>query len=281
MFEELRVYNRDRFGLSPLSIMLFNPGDYEIKFIDGLNPAPSTIVTNEYAFIEGSSFQSAKSQPRNIVLTVGFNPDYSLGVDYTALRRGLYSYLTPSTNVRMEFDLGGGEYRTIDGYVETHEADIFTKKPLSQISILCPDPYFKNLNENNEVVVDLSSVVSNDTAEVIVEYEGEVRNGLEMSIGGNNSDGWTITSSSGGRATGSMVIDGFDPLGSNLYLDINTTPGRKSVVYGSDSMLDVVGLESDWLGLLPGENTIEFKTQGTLGPSGDIRVKWVNLYGGL
>ena len=48
----------------------------------------------------------------------------------------------------------------VEGYVQTFEAPQFTQKQVAQIAILCPDPYFKDLDE---IVTSISKVIKRFT----------------------------------------------------------------------------------------------------------------------
>lgn len=114
-----------------------------VKDIQGLGPTEATVSTSTYAGLDGGILQAAKTSMRNIVLKIGYRPDYQSNQTVQSLRRDLYSYFAPKSEVRLRFYSDDYTDVRIVGIVESHEPSIFSKDPEVTISILCPDPYFK------------------------------------------------------------------------------------------------------------------------------------------
>lgn len=113
--------------------------NFQISNIEGLTPPNATINTSSYANGDGSSFNSSKISNREIVITVYINGDVQKN------RLTLYKYFRNKEWCKIYYtDEKRDVY--IEGYVQTFESPIFVQKQVAQISIICPDPYFKDMD---------------------------------------------------------------------------------------------------------------------------------------
>ncbi len=123
--------------------------DYQILSITGLNPPQGQINMSNVAGMDGSLFNSSKLQTRNIVITIKINGD----VEKNRLK--LYNYFRTKEYCKIYYK-NSSRNVYIEGYVENVDSDYFTNNELVQISIICPNPYFKDLQL---IVDDISKVV--------------------------------------------------------------------------------------------------------------------------
>lgn len=72
---------------------------YVMRNIDGIDSAKANINTTPFASGKGSGYTGSNVPDRNIVLTVGFNPDWDVW-SYEALRQKLDLYFMTNTLVR-------------------------------------------------------------------------------------------------------------------------------------------------------------------------------------
>ena len=150
-----------------------------IRKIDGLGPVDATINTSDYGEIPGAFFTGSSIGFRNIVLTVGLNPDYADDSSMEYLRSYLYAYFMPQKEVTLKFESTHLEDVQITGIVESLTPNIFSKDPEVQVSIICPDPDF--------VAVD-SVTVSGTVGTVLVptlaqiNYPGSVETGFVLTV---------------------------------------------------------------------------------------------------
>ena len=130
-----------------------NENNFQVTNITGLNPPNANINTSNYANSDGSSFNSSKIENRQIVITITLNGDIERN------RLLLYKYFKNKEWCKIYYKT---ESRNvfIEGYVQTFEAPQFTQKQVAQIAILCPDPYFKDLDE---IVTSISKVIKRFT----------------------------------------------------------------------------------------------------------------------
>ena len=124
-----------------------------VKSIKGIGPGKATINTTDIASSDGGIFNSARSEIRNITVTLGL-------IDYVDsdkvfhsvedVRRDLYKIFGKKREitVRIHTDYGMDKDNKNEfilytsGYVESCEPDIFNKRETVAISIICPDPNF-------------------------------------------------------------------------------------------------------------------------------------------
>jgi hypothetical protein len=126
----------------------------QVRDISGLDPVKAAVNTTQYSDIDGAYYTGATIPDRNIVVTVGYNPDW---VEDTIenLRLLLYQYFMPKQSVSLQFDSTHLPSVSIEGVVESITPNIFAQDPEVAISIICPDPAF----------VAIAPVVLNDTTD--------------------------------------------------------------------------------------------------------------------
>lgn len=131
-------------------ILTGNESAYQVVSIIGLNPPPAQINTNTAVGLDGAQFNSARLNTRNIVITIKINGDVETN------RQTLYRFFRTKERCRFYFSNRNRDVY-IDGYVETVACDLFVNDERAQISILCPQPYFRDLEM---VSADISSTVA-------------------------------------------------------------------------------------------------------------------------
>lgn len=121
-----------------------------IKSIKGIGPGKANINTTELASSDGGLYNSARSEIRNITLTLGFMPythpteiDPVTGkprtVSVEEVRRNTYKWFAKKRPI--SFIVNTDLISLVSyGYVESNEPDIFNKQETTSISIICPDP---------------------------------------------------------------------------------------------------------------------------------------------
>jgi len=106
--------------------------------ITGVGPEKATINMTEIATSDGGIFNSGRLPPRNIVMSLRF---FEVFNTVEELRHESYKYFPIKSPVTLTFET---EERTaeINGYVEANEPVIFSKECFTQLSVICPDPFF-------------------------------------------------------------------------------------------------------------------------------------------
>lgn len=130
-----------------------NEENYQVTEISGLNPPNANINTSSYANGDGSSFNSSRIPDREIVITVYINGDIQKN------RLALYKHFRNKEWCKIYYE---DDLRDvfIEGYVQAFEVSSFTQKQVAQISILCPNPYFKDVET---IVQSISKIINNFT----------------------------------------------------------------------------------------------------------------------
>lgn len=249
---------------------------FRFKSVDGLGPVKAEISTVELASEAGSTFLSSKDSVRNIVIKVEYRPDYSRGFTVTDLRRKLYEVFTPKSKVDLFFndsDLGA---MSIVGYVESFEPDIFSDKPSVQISILCPEPYFRRPGEAQTTV----TIPDASIASFNIPYSGNIPVGflLEYTITEAISEGRLelVKLGSDGKLS---LLSAFN-IGD--VIRINTVPGAKYVQrVRSGTTTSILGAFSGAttpMKLHNGQNYFTFNRRWSVT---NFKITYRTLYGGL
>ena len=124
--------------------------NYQILNIEGLNPPQAQVNMTNIAGMDGARFNSAKLQTRELVITVKINGDAE------ANRIQLYQYFPTKEQVTFYYSNSHRDV-FIKGYVNSCEVNPFSQDEQMQISIICPNPYFKAIDE---VLADISNVTA-------------------------------------------------------------------------------------------------------------------------
>lgn len=127
-----------------------NEDNFQVLKITGLNPPKAQINTTKMATLDGKKFNSSTLNERNIVITVKLNGD----VEKNRIR--LYSFFRPKEWCKFYYK-NNSRNVFIEAYTENVECDLFTNNEIMQISLLCPEPYFKDIQE---IIDDISKILS-------------------------------------------------------------------------------------------------------------------------
>jgi hypothetical protein len=245
--------------------------------IEGLDPVKATLVTSSFATLDGEQYQSSRREARNIVLHLTLEPDY---VDSTvsSLRGQLYGFFMPKSEVVLSFVNSNGLSVSISGRVESFETPLFTAEPMVDISIMCFDPDFVDMQLQEFV----GTTVSTET-EGVIDYPGTVESGLYTFklMPDRPLTDFTIYHRPPGNDLRMLQFSG--DLIANDVLTISTMAGSKGAVLtraGVDSsVLYSISPQSNWIELQPGgENHIRVYAEGAAIP---YQILYLKRYGGL
>lgn len=141
MIKSVKVTNHNN---ESLTMELYHPerSGLNVINIDGLGPPKASINSSEVATMDGGIFTSARMSQRNIVLTLGmmFNPI----IEDSRLLTYKYFPIKKPVHLEIETDRRNVE---CEGYVESNTPTIFSQNEQTQISIICPDPFFYEKGE--------------------------------------------------------------------------------------------------------------------------------------
>ncbi len=125
--------------------------NYTVYKIEGLAPPQATINSSVNTTTDGSCINSARLENRNIVLYM------TIEGQVEANRINLYKYFPVKRSVTLYFSNDSRDV-CISGTVELIECDLFTNKQVAQISLICPKPYFKDVDYLITTFSDVSSL---------------------------------------------------------------------------------------------------------------------------
>lgn len=235
-------------GVDPLVWNIINRPDtdlYEVRDIQGLGSVKASINTTPFGTIKGAAFSGTSSAERNLVFTLGLDPDWDVWT-VSRLRRQLESYFMPEQSVRFVFETMEFSPVEISGIIESNDPNMFSKDPEQQISVICPKPDFVAVDP---VVIDGST----ELAPIDLEYKGNVETGINVRLdeGINSTDHVTINYGDDSFAV-DVTVDGFH------YMIMHSVPGEKFVrqyTHIGDiptNKLNFVQPGSTWIKLHPG-----------------------------
>lgn len=255
-----------------------------IKSMDGLGPTKANINTTDIATNDGSIFNSSRLDKRNITLNLEFFQTDTESIE--DIRQKTYKYFPINQRVYITVETDNHTLET-EGYVETNEPYIFSKNEGTNLSIICPDPFFysKNIVEtvfsgveplfefpfsNESLTTSLLEfgAIQNKTEQVIV-YEGDGKVGISIYI---HALGSVSNIKIANVKTREIMILNTDKLatltGSSIKagdnIVINTQKGNKNVTLIRDgvrtNILNCIEKGSQWFTLVKGDNIFAYTT---------------------
>ena len=249
---------------------------FPILGIEGLEPVKATLVSTVFAQQKGAQYQGGRREPRNLKLTLGYEPNWVGGETVAGLRKQLYSTLMPQSSVTMVFSQDDGPDVTMYGVVESFESPLFSKDPTTDVVIIGYDPDFII---PTAVLLNGTSVTDSTMTEF--EYDGTVETGILFKLLVDRSiTGFTLYHQGNDGIPHSMLVAVTAVSGD--VITISTVSGNKFATLthsGSDSsILYGIAPQADWFELLPGTNQIRAELSGTTIP---WTVEYITRYGGL
>lgn len=273
---------------------LFHPesSGFIIIKIDGIGPGKATVTKNDSKVYDGGTITSARLPSRNIKMEIQFLWVNSI----EDVRHKSYKYFPLKKPITLIFET---DTRTveIEGVVESNEPDIFSSEESTNISIICPDPYFYASGENARSKTEFSGInamfeipsdigYSNESltealteiSTLYVQSERGIMNYGEVDIG------VVISIKPLAIVKGILTISNVT-LGQNMSFDlnkiktiteqdfhlgdelvINTLRGKKSVTLVREgknyNALSCIDTRTDWIYLTSGENTFTYYLDG-------------------
>lgn len=250
-------------------------GGYSIKDITGLDPVKATIVSSSFAGIDGVQYQSSRRDARNIVLKIGYFPDW-VGSTPKMLRDKLYKWCMPKRPITIKFFEDDGLVVEIMGRVESNASPRFTSDPDATVSVVCFLPDFVGMT--NELFSG-SSVA--DTVESTLNYIGTTETGFLFTLYPNRSISGFSLYQRGDDGVQNEMDYIYNHVAGDV-LQISTSPGNKfaTLTNGSGTTSVVYGVSpySPWLQLSPGVNKIRLQIAGAPIP---FTIAYTDKYGGL
>lgn len=259
---------------------------FVVCVVTGLGPGKANINTTEVSTNDGSIFNSSRLPSRNIVIGLKYLWKNSI----EDVRQLSYKHFPIKKTLTLLIETDNRQAEII-GYVESNDPNIFSKDEGSNISIVCPNPFFYSAGENGNNTTIFYGVepmfefpFSNESLFECLLEMGAIQNQTEKVITyyGDSEIGVTITIHAVGEAskitiyntgtrevmridtdrlasfTGSGIIAGDDII-------ICTVKGNKSISLQRagkiTNILNCLEKNSDWFQLTKGDNIFAYTAE--------------------
>lgn len=261
---------------------------YTLYKVEGITPPKINISTSANATSDGDTVNSVRAEKRNIVLYLKIDND----VENNRLK--LYRHFPLKKNLTVYCKTDTRDM-CIEGKVELIEPALFDKKQAVQISIICPQPYFKAIDDLVTNFAEISSLfefpfsISNTGKEFSV-----ITNNVRKSIVNNGEfdTGVEIKIFATGEVVNPVIYDAFRrthiklnmTLQTNDTVVINTNKGKKSITLirsGVESnAMGNLAATSKWLQLYVGDNVFTYTADSG---SSNLQLTFISspAYGGV
>lgn len=250
--------------------------EYQVIDVEGLDPPNATITSSNVVGMDGSKYQNARLEERNIVITVKINGNIAVN------RNRLYKYAKSKQYCKVYYKSSTHDVFA-EGYVETNECSSFTNDQRMQISIVCHDPYLQSVYE---IYSDISKVLGLFTFPFAFGAAGVEADTItdEAIAFGEYDENRIVNIINEGAETGlviSFTVSGSDVINPIFYdvlaresfglnmtlhdgdaVEINTNRGQKSVTLTRHAVrtniINNIVANSTWLQLREGDNVYTY-----------------------
>ncbi len=254
-----------------------------IQEISGLGPVKADINVSELSSIDGSIYNSARLPSRNIVFKLVLLESPTI----EDTRQKSYKFFPIKKRVRLLIETTN-RTAEIFGYVESNEPIIFSKQETTQISIVCPNPYFYSEGKqittftgiekvfsfpfSNESLSDklliMGNILKNQIQTVLYEGDSEIGFNIEIHAVGtakhvmiynmNTLENMKIDTDKLIALTGQPIIMGDSIFISTIKGDKSIQLLREGVYYNIINCLD---RDATWMFLRKGDNVFAFDAE--------------------
>ena len=242
-----------------------NESEFQVLSITGLNPPQAQINTTTVVGLDGAKFNSYRYFPTKMWVKFYFRNE----------NRDVF----------------------IEGYVESVEVNLFSKSEIMQMAILCPQPYFKSLEEVIDSISKvtpvfyfpfainigepeiISSLDLNQITDIVNASATETGLVIQISIFASMSKIKIQNTETGEAIT---LAHTFLP---DDLVTINTNKGQKSVTLlrdgESSNLFSAVEKGSVFFQLMPGDNYFSYVVTGAQDSDVDIVFRHHTVYRGV
>ncbi len=259
---------------------------FVVTSVTGLGSGKANINMTEVATNDGGLFNSSRLPSRNIVISLKYLWHDSI----EDVRQLSYKYFPIKKKLTLLIETDNRQAE-IDGYTETNEPTIFSKDEGSDISIVCPNPFFYSAGKdgiNTTIFYGVEPLFefpfSNESLYECLLEMGRIQNQTEKTIvySGDAEIGVTIAIHAIGEArnitiynTGTREIMRIDTdklkafTGSGIIpgdeIVICTVKGQKSITLlrngKTTNILNCLDKNADWFQLAKGDNIFAYTVE--------------------
>lgn len=263
---------------------------FTVTEIQGLNPTPAFIYTNEVALLDGAMFNNSKLDVRQI------NIAFAIETDPARNRLEVYKVLKPKQYIKVIYL---GDYRKVyaEGYISAVDITFWEMKQTVTVSITCPDPYLHAVAQNSNALAALQDMFSfpfygtatrniafgvylSDTA-TFIENDGDVDCGMIFDLIATAAYGMpSIYNDDTGEY---LTINYSMEAGDEIIID--TRKGHKSVTLIKNAVetniINYFAQGSTWLQLPADGASFSYSTSGGNNAQLEISIQHDDLYEGV
>jgi len=297
-----------------IEFILTNPekSGFYVKEVEGLGPPIANINLTEVSTNDGGIYNSARAISRNIVFTLGFlqqQENEELEQERRTIedvRHLSYKYFPIKKKVTIIVETDNRIVETY-GFVEKNEPIIFSQRQTTQVSILCPDPFFYSQDQmvtlflavvpmfefpfSNESLTEnmliMGEIWPRETRSIY--YEGDAEVGVVMHIFARSeasnvtifnpetNQRMTINNDRLRQLTGSGIVNGDHIIISTVRGDKHITLIRRGISY---NILNALNRDAYWFQLSKGDNIFAYTAEYGLSWI-DFRIENRIVYAGV
>lgn len=263
---------------------------YVVTAASGLNPPSAALFTSKSPNRKGSKYNGSTLDERNIVLTIKILGDIEVN------RNALYAWVDTEQYCKVYYK-NGVKNVYCEGYVQDCPIDLFTDNEVVSVAIVCPDPYWRELQE---ISADISSILKQFTFPFAIDAAGipfsTLDAGSTASILNTGAEtGIRITITSKAEISNIVIVDAQDTTrvfrinttltaGETVIIDTEGSP-KTCKLYRTDgtveNILRYVGANPTWFTLKKGINAFAFSVETGTTSDVEISVGYTNKYLGV
>lgn len=262
--------------------------DIAITSVIGLTPIGGVIYTTPLSAGDGSTYNNARVEQRNIVFTL--KPQCSA----EKFRLKVYKYFMLKQNVILYFKTNARDV-FISGYVESVDGNLYEQGQSLVVSVICHNPYFRDVTDSR---ITFASIVDMFEFPFAIEEEGIVFSDatatVEKSLINDGEDyaGMIIELEAIDKVVEPTIYNKTTreqfslkfEMKSGDKITINTNKGQLAVTLLRNgvetNIMNKVYIGSKWIKLKPGDNLITYECAYGL-DNLYVTLQTNNLYGGL
>jgi len=301
MINKITVTNHLNESLT-LELAFPEKSGFVVRGVTGLGPPKAMINTVELSTSDGSVFNSARANARNIVLYLSFM--FKPTIEH--IRREAYRYFPIKQLIKLTIETDG-RICEVYGRVESNEPNIFSSTEGTQISIVCPSAYLQSISDDsvilaktvaaftfpfsneslNEQEIEFAMVEESTSKNIV--YTGDSEIGIEAVITATGDCTNLLIYNSATRTTMTINTDELTILtGSAIIsgdvINISTVKGNKHATLnrgGVDiNIINTIDRNPGWLTIVKGDNVFAY-TADTGETNVTVEIKYRTVYEGV
>lgn len=266
-----------------------NEARYQVTDIQGLTPPAANVIVTGIAGMDGALLNSARLGTRQVVIYIRINGDVEEN------RIMLENVAGTKNSVRIYYT-NRNRSVYIDGIVETFECGLFSQSEIAQIAVLCPQPYWLDVeqtliqgiytfgNVKFPLAINIGHPIyfSNVQGDGVADNDSDAETGLyfEYTLPANASYFIVVNSS-----TGDFLRVDYEFYADDI-IKVNTMQGEKKLVLERDGneikLFSGLYEGSTFVQLRQGRNLIDFAVDGVyLNVGTDISIYFRKRYKGV